>query len=108
MSATTQAKPSPRHLRRIHALPQAKGVWLAAGLFQFDEDNQIAYSIQYLSSHKRYGRVHWSMWYEWLEKPCPDLDPNVNRGLIRAFRVASEDDPANPEVAVWLQQDAKL
>ncbi|HYT89046.1 MAG TPA: hypothetical protein VEL76_10080 [Gemmataceae bacterium] len=46
------------------------------------------------------------MWYEWLENPCPDLDPNVNAGRIRAFRVCSHEDPQNPKVAVWIQADA--
>src|SRR5262245_5652960 len=74
----------------LKRLPKATGKWLGNGVFQMS-DRRIGFARSYLEA--TVDSIHWRMWYEWIIVLCPDLDPNVNGGKIRAFRVPAPKKP---------------
>jgi hypothetical protein len=78
----------------------AVGKWLADGIFQ-TPDRKLWFTIAYLKL--RYKSIYWSMWYDWMERACPDLDPAINDGRINTLPAECDSGGTG---TVWSQEDA--
>ncbi len=99
----------PNRGKAIEALPVATGVWHLAGRIFRTTEGVTCFTGRHLQETNPYKAVSGYLWWLWLKKTCHHLDPAVNGGRVRAYRVRDERPTSrHPEVIVFVGDDADV